>query len=309
MTSFEEQEFLCSQILAEAGESWHLYTSEDHEVLFTCEGEFQIAMNIMGIAARLFPGLRIFTFEWMSNHLHMMLAGKEREITASFDLIRESLRKQLTLWGRPSALSAFKANLRRVETLEDARNVIVYDNRNGYLVNPATSPYTYPWGANRYYFNTDAQKRYGQCSKKMTVGDIRNSIRSRLADKIDPLMSLDGYACPMCFCDIKGGERLFRDARHYFFAVARNVEAHKSVAAEVGERVFYTDDELFAAVSAMARDRFGSRQLKLLPAAAKVEVARMMRFEYNAGNKQIQRMLRLDASVVGTLFPATANGK
>ena len=254
MTSFEEQEFLCSQVLAEAGDCWHLYTPEDHEVLFTCEGEYRLAMNIMGIAAHLFPLLRIFTFEWMSNHLHVMLAGKEAEIQAFFSMIRESLRKQLSLWGRSSALSTFKAQLRPIETLEDARNVIVYDNRNGYLVNPATSPYTYPWGANRYYFNTDAQKRYEQCRKKMTVEEIRNSIRSRLADKIKPLMSLDGYACPMCFCDIKGGERLFRDARQYFFALARNVEAHKSVAADVGERVFYTDDELFAAVSALARD-------------------------------------------------------
>jgi hypothetical protein len=41
----------------------------------------------------------------------------------------------------------------------------------------------------------------------------------------------------------------------------------------------------------------------LLPISAKQELAALLHYEYNAGNKQIQRMLRLDATVVSAMFP------
>ncbi len=303
MNDFRNQELRCYITFESAGPFWHLWTPEDHPIIFTSEAEFKAAMNIVGVCARLFPRVRIYTFEWMSNHLHIMLSGAEPDIHALFNLIKECLKRQLKSWGRPSNLLTFECKLREINSLEDARNVIVYDNRNGFFVTPSTSPFTYPWGANRYYFNSDAQDRYRQCRKKMIINEIRNSIRGRFADKIEPLYSLDGYACPMDFCNITAGQNLFRDARHYFFAVSRNVESQKKIAAEIGERIFYTDDELFAAISAISKARYETGALTLLPAQAKIEVAKLMHYEYNAGNKQIQRILRLDAGTVESLFP------
>ena len=48
---------------------------------------------------------------------------------------------------------------------------------------------------------------------------------------------------------------------------------------------------------------YGGQKPTLLPASAKQEMALLLHNEYNAGNKQIQRMLRLDASVVSAMFP------
>ena len=41
----------------------------------------------------------------------------------------------------------------------------------------------------------------------------------------------------------------------------------------------------------------------LLPKDAKLEIAKILHYDYNAGNKQIQRMLSLDTLVVNALFP------
>ena len=303
MNNFNEMESLCAMTFSQAGPIHHLWTPEDHEIIFTRDAEFKIAMNIMGIGARIFPDVRILTFEWMSNHLHLMAASDPTRLQALFDLIKTLTIRQLKVWGRPNALSRFECKHREINSLDDARNVLVYDNRNGFLVNPATSPFTYPWGANRYYFNTDAQLRFVQSSRKMTVREIRETVQGRFADKIDTLLTLDGYACPMDYCDIKGGEGLFRDARHYFFSVSRNIESQKQIAAELGERIYYTDDELFAAIVAHCKSHYQLSSPTSLPAQAKIDVARLMHYEYNAGNKQIQRMLRLDAGTVGTMFP------
>lgn len=306
MNNFYDQEKLCAIVFAESGTCWHLCTPEDYKIIFTCDEEFKVGMDIIGICARLFPQVRMFTFELMSNHLHMFLAGREEDIRSLFALIKKLFGRQLAVWGRPDSLSGFDCKLRVVETLDDGRNVLAYDNRNGFLVNPATSPFSYPWGANRYYYNVDAKERYRLIRRKMPVWRIRQSVRGGFADKIEPLHMLDGYACPMDFCDIEGGERLFRNARHYFFSVSRNIESQKKIAAEVGERIFYTDDELFAAVSTYCKNRYDCGAPTQLPAQAKQEVAQMMHFDYNAGNIQIQRILRLDAQIVNALFPLRA---
>ena len=96
---------------------------------------------------------------------------------------------------------------------------------------------------------------------------------------------------------------MFRCASHYFREVSRNIESQKSIAKEIGERIFYTDDELFGIVLSLCQEKYGGQKPTMLPVPAKQEMALLLHSEYNASNKQIQRMLRLDSSVVSALFP------
>ena len=138
----------------------------------------------------------------------------------------------------------------------------------------------------------------------MTFRQRRELTRSTAADRIaEPLTMLDGCACPMSYCDIPRWLHLFRNARQYFYFVSKRIESMKAIADEVGDRVFYTDDELFAVVRRISSEKYGIDYPTQLPAAAKLEVARTMHSGYNASNKQIRRMLRLDASIVDRLFP------
>ena len=107
----------------------------------------------------------------------------------------------------------------------------------------------------------------------------------------------------MSFCSISFGEGLFRCASHYFREISRNIESQKDIAKELGEQVFYTDDELFSVVLTICKDKYDGQKPSLLPVAAKSELALLLHNEYNAGNKQIQRMLRLEASFVNSLLP------
>jgi hypothetical protein len=49
---------------------------------------------------------------------------------------------------------------------------------------------------------------------------------------------------------------------------------------------------------------FGVKTPGQLPAKDRVEMARRMRQDFNASNRQIQKILKLDASIVAELFPA-----
>ena len=285
---------------------WHLWTPENHEVIFSDGETFHAGMNIFAIAAICSPAVRIVTFELMSNHLHVTLSGEEEAARAFFLLFREFLARYLRRQGRSIDFQSFECSLRGLTTLDDLRNVIAYNNRNGFLVNPDETPFSYPWGANSYYFNRHAAERFRESVDFLTKRDRSLFVASRLTKKMDTRMTLvDGHICPLSYCDIGLWERLFWDAHQYLYRITKNVEALKAIAEEIGETVFYSDDELFSAVCQISKGQYGIPLPSQLPASAKIEVAKIMKSGYHANNKQIRRMLKLDAKVVDNLFSRT----
>ena len=75
------------------------------------------------------------------------------------------------------------------------------------------------------------------------------------------------------------------------------------IAKELGDKVTYTDYEIYSAIMSLCIRRYEVKNPSLLDKDAKIEVAKIMHFDYNASNKQIKRVLRLDDNVIETLFP------
>lgn len=304
MRSFYEKESVCSQVFAGLGECYHLWTPENFEIIFSSEEDFKVAMCIVGICAMLFPEVKLLTFQIMSNHLHITAAGAEDRIKALFARIKKMLRKYALSSGKSIDWDRFEAKTRKLESLEDVRNVIVYNNRNGFIVSPEYSPFTYPWGANRFYFNPDAKILAQNNSRNMSFREKRFVSHSHIADEINNLFCYDGYALPISFCDVSAGERLFRDASHYFYKISKNIESNKMIAKEIGENVFYTDDELFAVISAKCKKEYDEPIPSRIGAMEKIRIAKMMRFDFNASDKQIQRMLKLERNTISSFLGA-----
>lgn len=298
MSDFTQKESRCELQFRSLGDIYHLWTPENHEIIFTCETDFRMGINIIGVAAKLFPDVHILTFEIMTNHLHIAAAAEKECLLSMFDTIKIMLSRWLKTIGRANPLKSFRASVRHLDTLGDIRNVIAYDNRNGFLVNPDYTPFTYPWGANRYYFSPDTCRLAQLQSSNIGLRARRQISHSRIADRIEGLCSFEGCALPLSFCDINSGESLFRDASHYFNMISKNIESNAAIAKEIGESIWYTDDELYSIVLNLCRKRYMVESPKLLEVERKIELARSLHFEYNAGAKQIRRMLVVDASIL-----------
>jgi len=282
-------------------EYWHVWSPENHPLIFTSELNFKTGMTVFGLCAKLFPDLVILSFELMSNHLHITVRGPKFLVMEFFKLLRSALGKAIS----PSPdLSAFNCSLRRLESESEVRNSITYGNRNGFLVNPDTTPFTYRWGANRYFFNPEAEDRFARESKPLSVRNVRAISHSKLFDGVNDLMMLDDYACPLSFCDIKQAESLYRNASNYFYEISRNIESHKQFAQVIGESIFYTDDELFRISCEIANERFNIQSPRSLSANQKVLMAKTLRYEYNSTKKQIRRILDIDLNSLDQLFPS-----
>ncbi len=293
MKSFYERETVCSLVFSELGECWHLSSSENFEIIFCSDDDFKAGMGIVAVCARMFPEVHIFTFALMSNHLHFTAAASKDRLLLFIDAVKQMLFRYFRAQGRPINIDAMTFCIQSLDSLERVRNVIAYDNRNGYLVSPDHTPFSYPWGANKYYFNPDAKRLALTKPKKMTFEEIRALAHTHKADSLPEILCFDGCALPLNYCDIATGERLFRDPSHYFYLISRNIENNKQIAREIGEGIFYTDNELFSAISRIAKEKFGCVSINEASPMAKIELAKIMRYDYNAPTKQIMRFLKL----------------
>lgn len=301
MGSIEEK---CLRKYYETGDTYHLVTPENFELIFEDEADYCAGINALAFAVKSSPDIVVYTFQIMSNHLHLVGAGKEECLMAMFDLFCKLLKRYFDKNGRHIHWSGFKCRLISSKSLENLRNDIAYTNRNGFVVHPDVTPFSYKWGANRFYFNPEAVTRYRELCSAMTVREKRELSHSRKYDSIEGLKMMDGYVSPLSFCAIEEGEAFFRDARQYFNRVAKSIESYKDVADRIGEFIYYTDDDLFAVARNIVKEKYGGVKLALLPGKAKLEMARTLHYDYNASKKQIQRMLRLEEGILLSLFPS-----
>ena len=308
----------CEAAFAKGGPFWHLYTvGEKMELIFTGLADFLFGNALLGLCAARFPRCRILTYAIMSNHLHVILAGPEEDVLAFFALFKERLSRYLASQQRYCRMQNFDAELFRIPDLRALRNEIIYVNRNGYVVSPDCTPFSYWWCAGMYFFNPMAALLPSRTIASLTIRELRAMFHCRDVEFPKHFRILEGFRpnpvepsapilLPNSFCAIREAENYFRDAHQYFRRLGRDQEAFSEVARRLGDRIFLTDDELFGAVCAFCAKDYDNPNPALLPAAQKQEVARRMHFDYNASNKQIQRMLKLSSAAVDALFPKPA---
>lgn len=244
MKTFSEAERLCQAAFDMCGETYHAYTSgREMPILFTNKEDLTFAMNVIALASFEFrEALKTLAFEVMDNHLHFVICGTQEDVKEFFRRIVRKLKRTIPMAGQ------MKLSLKPIEDLASMRNNIVYTNRNGYVANPGYTPFSYPWGTGRYYFQ--------EIPTSMTFSDIgytsnRVMFRGdnvRLPSDWQVIDRDAPYIAPPSFCDITLGMAMFRDAHHYFSALSKNVEAYSGIAVELDDGEFLTDQEMFAQV-------------------------------------------------------------
>ena len=297
-----QREQNCEFLFLNGGPYWHLCTDgRSVEIICDSDEDYKYVMNAIAICAALFK-VRILTFQVMSNHLHMILEGKEQECLNLFKELKRRIKRHCMKKERFISLERFEAKLLPIDNLKSLRYEIAYTNRNGYLVNYNHTPFSYPWGSGYLYFNPMSKSATSVHFGDLTRDEKLKLCRSRLVNLPDNYLIEDGMVMPESICAIEYGESMFRDAHQYFSIVSKNYEAYSVIAKNLGDDIFLSDDEMFAVVSLLSKKASGDSRAALLPINTKLEIAKKLRRDYNASEGQIQRMLRLDRSDIKELF-------
>ena len=277
-------------------------TSENFPLVFASDEDYKAGMSILAISAGLFPRVKILSFQLMSNHAHFVISGDAEYILEFFSFFRGRLAMWLDEKGGSREARGFDLKLFPIEDLDYLRNAVAYVNRNGSIVNDAFTPLSYPWGTSAYMFQPLTERYISACGRALGVREMRSLMHSKCADCLKSVIAVDGYASPLSFCDIRLAESLFRNARQYFYTVSKKVEAFSRISKMIGEMVCFTDNDIFIAATEIANRKYGIKKLVALPAGSRIELARCLHYDYNAGDKQIQRLLKLDLNLVRSLF-------
>ncbi len=302
--SYIESERMCEVAFLSGGRWWHLYTPGNlTSLVFANDNDYRFAMNLMARCLAEFPTLSVITFEIMSNHIHIVLSGDEHIINEFFATYRKRLKRYLSTKAQGRLSNQFQMSLKPINDLKALRDAIVYVNRNGYVVNPSHTPFSYPWGTGRYYFNDV------QIAKKLSdVSDIgiRRMFRSRNPHLPEDYRIIDGYVSPLEYCAVKLGMAMFRNAHQYFYMISKNIEAYEKLAAELDDGEYLTDSELFTQVVKILKADYAANSLRDLTTAQKQDLARKLRSDYRSSNGQIRRILGLSQYEIDSMFPLSA---
>ena len=303
MSTYSEQERLCTATFKSGGPYWHAYTSgKETPILFADDDDFSFVMNVIAQAKAEVPAVNIFAFEVMNNHLHFVLAAERESVECFWAYIHRRVKRRI------SRIIKTRLFLKPIEDLTSLRNNIVYTHRNGYVANPDYTPFSYPWGTGRYYFLDHPQ---GVAFQQLSLREKRASFHCRTV-QLPPdwqMLTLPVseesryYVSPSSYCETVFGMSLFRNAHHYFLMVSKNVEAYSGIAGEIDDGEFLTDGELFSHLLGVVRNNYHQVSLKDLTNAQKLDLARTLRFEYHSSNGQIRRLLGLSQFEVDSLFP------
>ena len=302
--SFSEKESICERIFISNGPYWHLYTDGTKmQNIFRCEDDFKTGMWILAASLHISKGVKALTFELMGNHIHLILAGEREDCINAFEIFAAKLR--LAFPKRQCAIdwSKFKMDILPIETLQALRNEIIYNNRNAFVANPAYTPDSYPWGGGCAYFNPWLKHLKTTPLGNLKVNIQRALLHTRDVSQFSELIEVGDMPFIPSFCDISLGESMFRDARSYFNSLTRNAETFSQIASRLKDSIFLTDEELYSVICSHISKEYSVKAPSQLSAQQKIDTARHMHFSYNASNRQLKRMLRLDLAVLEELFP------
>lgn len=288
-----EQKFLTE------GPFYHANTPEDYPVIFTNDNDYRDAMSILALTAMSFPKVNVYAFQLMSNHIHLLSSGQLSDIQDFLDYFIARLKKHFC---EAVDIKTFQFKLFHIHNLDYLRNAIAYVNRNGFVVNDNATPFSYPWGTSAYFFQPLLRDYEKVSGTAIGTKRIRELMHSRYFDNYKDVNETGGYISPAVYCRISEAEQLFRNARQYFYYTSRNVEAHSEIAKTIGEALCYTDNDLCYIATKLAKRDYGADKILELNAAQKMTIAKLLHYEYNASDKQLQRVLKIPQDLLKSLF-------
>lgn len=297
----------CEQLFFEGGDYYHLCTKPiEDELLFRTEEELDEMLNFIALAT--YGGrCTLLAFSIMENHLHFILEGQLKDCAAFYDDLQQRLLRLHRTDGRARIVMQAKPQFIPINSLKQLRDEIVYVIRNPFVDRINVNLFSYKWCSGYLYFNglLDLMPE-GESAAAMSLTK-RRAFKHERDGEIDPgIRVYKGVALPSSFTDYRRVESFFENAREFVHWTLKNVESQVDVAKRHGEKLSLDDKELWSVVFRICRETYHVDGPKQLSSENKIRLAKMLKWDYNAGNAQIARCMSMPLSAVNDLFPLSA---
>jgi len=280
---------------------FHVCTKgSDLSWMFKNDADFIGGVNRIGICVSK-TDVSVIAFILMDNHVHFVLYG-------TMPMCKEFIRryKQLTgrwifeKYGLEGHIADVGTTIVAINSEDQLVEEIAYIDRNSIAAGYKYLPTQNPWGSARYMFNDISSSVGGNYCKisQLTDRERRVIISSRANLPSDWEVDPGGMINVKCFVDIKMVESLFKTPSRYIYFLSKKVEGNVDLRLSQGLKSFIPDKEMRKIVDDLAMVMFGVSNKTLLDMKSRILIAKRLRYEYGATQKQIARLLRVDLELL-----------
>jgi REP element-mobilizing transposase RayT len=272
------------------------------DLLYRDEKELTIILNAIAITVVLFD-CKILAFAVMSNHLHFILEGPERECLKFFFSLKERLTNYFRRNGRAGLTDSMDPGCTEITSLKQLRDEIAYVIRNPYVARNDINPFACQCTSGYLYFNPMLKKE-GVPADTLKGRALRDFTHTHKGiESGNRIYVLDGVAQAWSFVDYERTMSFFDNAQQFMTYTLKSVEAQVEVALRYNEKVSLNDQELFSVAIKLAREMFNCNKLSELKVKEKMELAMMLKNKYQTPNAQLARTIGLPQREVNAMFP------
>ena len=282
----------------------HLHTPAlESGVIFQTRKDYCVALAHMAMAAAE-SGMEILAYALMSNHFHFILKGTCEQLFFQTFIRRFAL--YLARHGNPGVLNGMEARATSITSREQFRTEVAYVVRNPFVVREDIHPFVNIQTSAFLYFNPLLPYLQNRSVKGMSIRQKQTITMSKDIGLPDTLTMIDDMPHPASFVNYKLVESLFESPRQYAYYVMKNVEAQVEVARRLGEKPVFPDEDLLPICLKLLKEAFGTCKYAEMTEAQRLSVASRLKYDYNASNKQLARLLRVPLSTVDAMFPLSS---
>lgn len=262
--------------------------------LFNTREQFAFGMSTIALSTLLFP-IRVYAFELMVNHFHIILHGNGLACCETFSYIRNRISRRLLKDGNHCLPENYGFKLIPIENDSQMRKAILYVARNPYEKGYAI-PGGYPWGSGSIMFSRMWEFIENQFVSDLSTRNIQAIVGSRISMPGDWKISRSMGILPSSFVDLSLFHRLFHDVKSYLTAFVKDYESFAKMAMSTGEILEISRAEAYDIVHEMKAKYFGGRQE--LSAEERFRLADMLSLIYDLDNKTIADLLSIPEHIV-----------
>ena len=239
--------------------------------LFSDDDDYRMGMAGVALASLKFE-VKIYAFELMPNHGHIVLNGTGEQCMKVFSFLKRRFSEQLIKKGRAPLPENYGCVLKHLPDKEALLAEILYLARNPYE-KEFCCPGGHRWGSTYLYFNEFPAVLGGVKVSSMQGIDVRTVIGSRETLPADWLIHPLLGVLPSNFVDVKEVERLFGSPKEYHTRLVKEYETAVKIARELGEEVTFSQNEVRDIVNTELRNSYPGRLFKSLSKEEKCRVA------------------------------------
>ena len=270
---------------------------------FRDEEDFKVAMNYIAIQAASCPEVIVLAFILMSNHVHFVLQGLEKDVLKFINQFKQRYALYYHhKYGVVEFLRRNSVDLKEIPFTDNAIEMaIAYVQMNAVAANICDQPDHYPWGTGSVFFNMNPQA--GMRTGSLSGRQLRSMLHTRFALFPDNWMiSGAGYILPHSYVAIKTVEAIFKTPKRMNYFLRTSSKARKIIENGDDSLPAFRDQIILQALPDLCRSLFHKNGFDYLSPDEKVEFVRQIRYRFSADSKQIARVCGLTYDAASKLL-------